>query len=239
LIVVSESAGIGKMDRNAAAQRQQSGLRITGLTIELGGRVVIDDLSIDVMQGEFITVLGNSGCGKTTLLRYIAGFVPARKGDVSIGGRRVTDTPPHRRNVGLLYQSYALFPHMTVFENVAFGLRARKMGEGEIQTQVAAALRSVRMSDHGLYRPAQLSGGMQQRIALARALVKTDVLLLDEPVSALDANLRAAAPRSANPRRFPNCVIYVTHTARDLVLQIECFSCRKAASRRWERRANG
>src|SRR5262245_35697941 len=170
------------MSSAASAGSHQSGVRIAGLTVELGGRVVLDDLSIDVERGEFITVLGNSGCGKTTLLRYIAGFIPARSGDVWIGERKVTDIPPHKRNVGLLYQNYARFPHMTVFENVAFGLRARKLKEADIRTHVDAALRSVRMTEYDNYRPAQLSGGMQQRIALARALViKPDVLLLDEP----------------------------------------------------------
>ncbi|HLI13621.1 MAG TPA: ABC transporter ATP-binding protein [Alphaproteobacteria bacterium] len=197
----------------------EAGVRVQGLTVELGGRLVLDDLSVEVRRGDFITVLGNSGCGKTTLLRYVAGFVPARAGSVWIAGRNVTDTPPHQRNVGLLYQNYALFPHMTVFENVAFGLRARRVAEHAIREGVASALRIVRMEEFSGYRPAQLSGGMQQRIALARALViKPDVLLLDEPLSALDANLRAAvrAELKTLHEAMPELtVIYVTHDRED------------------------
>lgn len=206
----------------AAAQSPDAGVRVSGLTISLGGRVVLDDLSVAVRRGEFITVLGNSGCGKTTFLRYVAGFVPARAGEVWIAGRNVTDVPPHQRNVGLLYQNYALFPHMTVFENVAFGLRARRAPIDEIRGRVASALRIVRMEAHEQYRPAQLSGGMQQRIALARALViRPDVLLLDEPLSALDANLRAAVRTElkALHEAMPELtVIYVTHDREDALV---------------------
>jgi 2-aminoethylphosphonate transport system ATP-binding protein len=195
---------------------------VAGLTVDLGGRTVLDDLSVEVARGEFITVLGNSGCGKTTLLRYIAGFVPARSGEVWIGERNVTEVPPHQRNIGLLYQNYALFPHMTVFENVAFGLRARSAAASDIRARVAAALRSVRMEGFESYRPAQLSGGMQQRIALARALViKPDILLLDEPVSALDANLRAAVRTEIKllHEAMPELtVIYVTHDREDALV---------------------
>jgi 2-aminoethylphosphonate transport system ATP-binding protein len=206
----------------SATQRSGSGVRVADLTVSLGGRIVLDDLSVDVARGEFVTVLGNSGCGKTTLLRYIAGFVPAVSGEVWIAARNVTDTPAHRRNVGLLYQNYALFPHMTVFENVAFGLRARSAPEADIRERVASALRSVRMEGYENYRPAQLSGGMQQRIALARALViKPDILLLDEPVSALDANLRAAVRTEIKllHEAMPELtVIYVTHDREDALV---------------------
>jgi len=206
----------------AAAREPASGVRIAGLTVELGGRVVLEELSAEVARGEFVTVLGNSGCGKTTLLRYIAGFVPARQGEVWIGARNVTEVPPHQRNIGLLYQNYALFPHMTVFENVAFGLRARNAPNAEVRERVAAALKSVRMEGFESYRPAQLSGGMQQRIALARALViKPDILLLDEPVSALDANLRAAVRTEIKllHEAMPElAVIYVTHDREDALM---------------------
>jgi 2-aminoethylphosphonate transport system ATP-binding protein len=206
----------------ASAASPGSGVRIVGLTVELGGRAVLDDLSVEVARGEFVTVLGNSGCGKTTLLRYIAGFVTAVRGAVWIAARDVTETPAHQRNVGLLYQNYALFPHMTVFENVAFGLRARSAQEPEIRKRVGAALRSVRMDGYDAYRPAQLSGGMQQRIALARALViKPDILLLDEPVSALDANLRAAVRTEIKllHEAMPELtVIYVTHDREDALV---------------------
>jgi len=184
--------------------------------------VVLDDLSAEVARGEFVTVLGNSGCGKTTLLRYVAGFVPARRGEVWIGARNVTEVPPHQRNIGLLYQNYALFPHMTVFENVAFGLRARNAPAAEIRERVAGALKSVRMEGFESYRPAELSGGMQQRIELARALViKPDILLLDEPVSALDANLRSAVRTEIKllHEAMPELtVIYVTHDREDALM---------------------
>ncbi|HEY6336818.1 MAG TPA: ABC transporter ATP-binding protein [Alphaproteobacteria bacterium] len=204
------------------AREKGIGVRVANLTVVLGGRVVLDDLSVDVERGEFVTVLGNSGCGKTTLLRYIAGFVPSPNGKVWIAGREVTEIPPHRRNIGLLYQNYALFPHMAVFENVAFGLRARGVPTAEIGPKVTSALRSVRMEEFERYRPAQLSGGMQQRIALARALViKPEILLLDEPVSALDANLRAAVRTEIKllHKAMPELtVIYVTHDRDDALM---------------------
>jgi 2-aminoethylphosphonate transport system ATP-binding protein len=198
------------------------GVRVADLTVRLGGRNVLDALSVEVARGEFITVLGNSGCGKTTLLRYIAGFVPAVSGEVWIAGRNVTRTPPHQRNLGLLYQNYALFPHMTVFENVAFGLRARGVAQDAIRERVAASLKVVRMGEFANYRPAQLSGGMQQRIALARALViEPDVLLLDEPLSALDANLRATVRTELKilHEAMPGLTfIYVTHDREDALM---------------------
>jgi 2-aminoethylphosphonate transport system ATP-binding protein len=219
-LAVTELTRIAAGD--ADARTVGSGVRVSSLTVALGGRTVLDDLSVEVERGEFVTVLGNSGCGKTTLLRYIAGFVPALRGTVSIAGRDVTDIPAHQRNIGLLYQNYALFPHMTVFENVAFGLRARATPEAEIRTRAAAALRSVRMEGFETYRPAQLSGGMQQRIALARALViKPDLLLLDEPVSALDANLRAAVRSEIKMlhEAMPELtIIYVTHDREDALV---------------------
>ena len=199
-----------------------AGVRVAGLAVRLGGKIVLNGLSVEVRRGEFITVLGNSGCGKTTLLRYVAGFVPALTGEVWIAGRNVTEVPPHQRNIGLLYQNYALFPHMTVFENVAFGLRARGVSRDEIRERVAASLRVVRMEEYQSYRPPQLSGGMQQRIALARALViKPDVLLLDEPLSALDANLRAAVRTELKTlhEAIPELtVIYVTHDREDALM---------------------
>jgi len=214
----TSSRTLPKSDASAGG----AGIRVKELTVELGGRVVLDDLSVDVERGEFITVLGNSGCGKTTFLRYIAGFVPAVRGTVRIADRDVTDMPPHQRNIGLLYQNYALFPHMTVFENVAFGLRARKIREDEIRGRVAASLRVVRMEDFAGYRPVQLSGGMQQRIALARALViEPDVLLLDEPLSALDANLRAAVRTELKTlhETMPGLtIVYVTHDREDALM---------------------
>ncbi|HEY0524503.1 MAG TPA: ABC transporter ATP-binding protein, partial [Stellaceae bacterium] len=144
-----------------------------------------------VPQGELLVLLGPSGCGKTTTLRIVAGFVEASEGRVRLGERDVTDEPPYRRNIGIVFQSFALFPHMTVFENVAFGLRRRRRPEAEIRRRVGEMLDLVRMEPLAQRMPRQLSGGQQQRVALARALaIGPDVLLLDEPLSALDAKLR-------------------------------------------------
>ena len=149
------------------------------------------DVSLDVAEGEFLVLLGPSGCGKTTTLRMIAGFVEPTAGTVKIGGRDVTTLPPWKRNTGLVFQNYALFPHLTVGQNVAFGLEMRKVAKAEADAKVMDALKLVQL-DHLIDRlPRQLSGGQQQRVALARALAfRPDVLLLDEPLSNLDAKLR-------------------------------------------------
>jgi 2-aminoethylphosphonate transport system ATP-binding protein len=200
------------------------GMRIAHLSVRYGARTVLDNLSLDIGAGEQLAVLGKSGCGKTTLLRFIAGFVKADglAGTLTVSGRDLTHMPPHKRNMGLLFQSYALFPHLTVSENVAFGLRARRMSSGEITRRVTDALKLVQMGDSGGHLPAQLSGGMQQRVALARALViEPDVLLLDEPLSALDANLRASVRSEfkALHERLPKLtVIYVTHDRDDALV---------------------
>ena len=166
-------------------------LALDRLTKLYGDHVAVDALSIEVADGEFLVLLGPSGCGKTTTLRMIAGFVEASQGRVSLGGRDITREPPHRRNIGVVFQNYALFPHLSVFENVAFGLRRRKRPEAEIRTRVARALGLVRLDGFAERLPKQLSGGQQQRVAIARALViEPDILLLDEPLSALDAKLR-------------------------------------------------
>ena len=149
------------------------------------------DVSLDVAEGEFLTLLGPSGCGKTTTLRMIAGFVEPTSGSVSIGGRDVTHLPPWRRNTGLVFQNYALFPHMSVVQNVGFGLEMRDIPKAERGPKIMEALRLVRLDHLADRLPRQLSGGQQQRVALARALVfRPDVLLLDEPLSNLDAKLR-------------------------------------------------
>ena len=151
----------------------------------------VRDFSLTIEQGELVVLLGPSGCGKTTTLRMIAGFVPVTSGRIRLGGRDVTGLPPHRRNTGLVFQGYALFPHLTAAENIAFGLEMRGLPEAVVREKVASALRLVRLDDLGDRLPRQLSGGQQQRVALARALViEPDVLLLDEPLSNLDAKLR-------------------------------------------------
>jgi putative spermidine/putrescine transport system ATP-binding protein len=156
-----------------------------------GDAVAVARVDLDVAQGELVVLLGPSGCGKTTTLRMIAGFIEATSGTIRIGTRDVTHDPPYRRNVGLVFQNYALFPHLTVFENVAFGLRRRKVAEADIARRVASALEMVQLGALAQRLPRQMSGGQQQRVALARALViEPDVLLLDEPLSNLDAKLR-------------------------------------------------
>jgi putative spermidine/putrescine transport system ATP-binding protein len=156
-----------------------------------GEFVAVDDFSLEVAEGELLVLLGPSGCGKTTTLRMIAGFTDASAGAVRIRDRDVTHEPPYRRNIGVVFQNYALFPHLTVFENVAFGLRRRRTRDEEITERVAGALALVKLDDLGQRLPRQLSGGQQQRVAVARALIiEPDVLLLDEPLSNLDAKLR-------------------------------------------------
>jgi putative spermidine/putrescine transport system ATP-binding protein len=166
-------------------------LQLSGISKRYGEVRAADDVSIDIADGEFVVLLGPSGCGKTTTLRIIAGFVEPTSGTVRLGERDVTTLPPWKRNAGLVFQSYALFPHITVAENVAFGLEMRKMSKAEMAPRIAEALRLVRLEQHADRLPRQLSGGQQQRVALARALVfRPDVLLLDEPLSNLDAKLR-------------------------------------------------
>jgi putative spermidine/putrescine transport system ATP-binding protein len=166
-------------------------LQLTGITKCYGDFKAADAVSLDIADGEFVVLLGPSGCGKTTTLRIVAGFVEPTSGSVHLGERDITGFPPWKRNTGLVFQSYALFPHMTVAENVAFGLEMRRMSKAEMMPKVMEALRLVRLDRLGDRLPRQLSGGQQQRVALARALVfHPDVLLLDEPLSNLDAKLR-------------------------------------------------
>ena len=187
---------------------------VVGLTKRYGAAVPVDAVSFSAGQGEFLTFLGPSGCGKTTTLRCIGGFTEADVGDILIGGVRVNGVPPHRRELGMVFQNYALFPHFTVFENVAFGLRIRKMAASAIATRVERVLGMVRLEGLGGRLPKQLSGGQQQRVALARALVyEPKVLLLDEPLSNLDAKLRVemrAEIRSLQ-KQLGITAIYVTH----------------------------
>ena len=156
-----------------------------------GSSIAVENMSLRIADGELVALLGPSGCGKTTTLRMIGGFVDATSGRISVGGKDVTRLPPSRRNMGFVFQNYALFPHMTVAENVAFGLQMRKTPKDETARKVREALARVRLGQYADRLPKQLSGGQQQRVALARALViEPDVLLLDEPLSNLDASLR-------------------------------------------------
>ena len=155
-----------------------------------GETFVVKNLNLDIANGEFLTMLGPSGSGKTTSLMMLAGFEPATHGEVFLAGRPINNVPPHKRGIGMVFQNYALFPHMTVAENLAFPLAVRKLGKEEITRKVARALEMVELPDFGTRRPAQLSGGQQQRAAIARALaMRPKALLFDEPTSALDPEL--------------------------------------------------
>jgi spermidine/putrescine transport system ATP-binding protein len=179
-----------------------------------GDQPVLGDIHLTINHGEFLTFLGPSGCGKTTILRLLAGFEHPSTGRVRIGGKDVTDLPPHKRAVNTVFQNYALFPHMTVFDNVAFGLRMRRTPAKVIEEDVFSALRMVKMETHHARRPSQLSGGQQQRVAIARAVVnKPLVLLLDEPLSALDYKLRKAMQIELKElrRTLGITFVFVTH----------------------------
>src|SRR4029077_19489348 len=174
----------------------------------------VRDLTLDVAQGEFLTLLGPSGSGKTTTLNMLAGFEPPTRGEIVLGGRPVDRLPPYERNIGMVFQNYALFPHMTVGENVAFPLSVRGMRRAEIAERVRRALEMVRLEAFAGRRPAQLSGGQQQRIALARALVfEPSLVLMDEPLGALDKKLREQMQIEIKllHERFGLTVLYVTH----------------------------
>src|ERR1700730_4801320 len=166
-------------------------LDIESLAKRYGDFYAVRDVSLTVADGEFLVLLGPSGCGKTTTLRMVAGFIEPTSGMVRLGGADVTLLPPWKRNAGMVFQSYALFPHLTVAQNVAFGLEMRKLARADIERRVEEVLALVRLKGYGDRLPRQLSGGQQQRVALARALaIRPDVLLLDEPLSNLDAKLR-------------------------------------------------
>jgi spermidine/putrescine transport system ATP-binding protein len=166
-------------------------VRLDRVTKRFGDVAAVDDLTLDIERGEFFSLLGPSGCGKTTTLRMIGGFEEPTEGTLYLGGKDVTDLPAYRRDVNTVFQSYALFPHLTVYENVAFGLRRKRVSKGEIHTRVIEILKLVDLPGFERRKPSQLSGGQQQRVALARALVnRPQVLLLDEPLGALDLKLR-------------------------------------------------
>jgi len=169
----------------------EADVRLDRVTKRFGDVIAVDDLTLDIERGEFFSLLGPSGCGKTTTLRMIGGFEEPSQGTIELGGKDVTDLPAYRRNVNTVFQSYALFPHLTVYENAAFGLRRKRVDGREIDRRVREMLRLVDLPGFEKRKPVQLSGGQQQRVALARALVNNpQVLLLDEPLGALDLKLR-------------------------------------------------
>ncbi|TCZ55441.1 ABC transporter ATP-binding protein [Roseicella aquatilis] len=198
----------------AGAESAGHALELRGLSKRYGGFTAVDAVSLRVERGQFLTLLGPSGSGKTTILMMIAGFVAPGEGAVLLDGRDITALPPERRDFGMVFQGYALFPHMTVAENVAFPLRVRRLGRAAREEKVRAALDLVQLSGFADRRPSQLSGGQQQRVALARALVfDPDLLLLDEPLSALDRKLRAELQEElkALHRRIGRTFVSVTH----------------------------
>lgn len=189
-------------------------INIENVQKAFGKVIAVDHLNLEIKDGEFFTFLGPSGCGKTTTLRMIAGFYYPTKGVVRFGDKDMTRVPPEKRNTGMVFQNYALFPHMTVFENVAFGLRVRKIASGELKARVQDVLRKVRLEQYADRQVSQLSGGQQQRVALARALViEPEILLLDEPLSNLDAKLRdeMRAEILRLQKEYKITTIYVTH----------------------------
>jgi spermidine/putrescine transport system ATP-binding protein len=202
-------------------------VRLERVTKDFGETVAVDDLSLDIAVGEFFSLLGPSGCGKTTTLRMIGGFEEPTRGTIYLRGRDVTDLPPHKRDVNTVFQSYALFPHLNVFENVAFGLRRRKVSSDEIQTRVERALKLVDLEGFEKRKPGQMSGGQQQRVALARALVnEPEVLLLDEPLGALDLKLRKQMQLELKriQQEVGITFIYVTHDQEEAMTMSDRFA---------------
>ena len=197
------------MDMTAA-----KGVIVEGVNLSYGTTHVLKDINLEIKPGEFFAFLGPSGCGKTTLLRLIAGFNIAQTGRVLVGGEDIGALPPWKRDVGMVFQSYALWPHMTVAQNVAFGLEERKIARSEVERRVKTALEVVGLSHLAQRRPSQLSGGQQQRVALARTIViEPKVLLLDEPLSNLDARMRVDVRRELRDlqQRLGITTIFVTH----------------------------
>ena len=189
-------------------------LEVLGVAKRFGAREVLKDISLNIASGEFLTLLGESGSGKTTLLRLVAGFEQPTAGEIWMGGQQLDTLPPYERRVNTVFQHYALFPHLSVRENVAYGLRVKRTSATETSGRVEEALRMVKMQEYAESRPSKLSGGQQQRVALARALVNRPLLLLlDEPLSALDANLRKQmqSELKALQRELGITFLFVTH----------------------------
>ena len=189
-------------------------VELRGIRKSFGNFVALNDVNFEIREGEFMTFLGPSGCGKTTCLRLISGFETPTAGQVLIGGRDVTFDPPYRRDVNQVFQSYALFPHLTIYENIAFGLRMKGVPTAEVKTRVDRVVEMTSLGEFVQRRPAQMSGGQRQRVALARAIVcEPKVLLLDEPLSALDAKLRAQMRLELKQlqKRLGITFVFVTH----------------------------
>ena len=196
-------------------------ITVRGLAKRFGVVTALQSLDIEIRAGEFFTLLGPSGCGKTTLLRIVAGFERQNAGDLVIAGEVANDVPAHKRDMGMVFQNYAIFPHMSVFDNVAYGLQQRKVSRKDIQSRVEEALALVRLEGYGKRFPDQLSGGQKQRVVLARALViEPRVLLMDEPLSALDAKVRVGLRRDIRlvQQKLGITTLYVTHDQEEALV---------------------
>lgn len=199
---------------SSAPHKANVAVQLDGVLKRFGDAIALHKISLTIHEGEFITLLGPSGCGKTTLLNLMAGFAEADGGEIFIDGDLVTEIPPYQREIGIVFQNYALFPHMTVEKNVGYGLRMRGVPKAEIAERVGQVLALVKLAGYGQRKPRELSGGQQQRVALARALViRPKVLLLDEPFSALDKNLRLSmqVELKAIQRKLGVTTVFVTH----------------------------
>jgi len=219
------------MTTTATPDQTSGSVTITGLTKTYGQATAVDGLDLEIRAGEFISLLGPSGCGKTTTLRMIAGFEKPDSGSIVIGGKDVVRLAPYQRDVNTVFQAYALFPHKSVAENVAYGLQQRKTPRAEIRERVVEALRMVRMLDFADRGPAQLSGGQQQRVALARALVnRPGVLLLDEPLGALDRQLREEMQLELKllQSRLGITFVFVTHDQHEALAMSDRIAIMRA-----------
>ena len=195
-------------------QENKSIIEVNAVSKFFGEKTALDNVTLNVKKGEFVTILGPSGCGKTTLLRLIAGFQTATEGEIKISGKEITQTPPHKRPVNTVFQKYALFPHLNVYDNIAFGLKLKKTPKQVIEKKVKAALKMVGMTDYEYRDVDSLSGGQQQRVAIARAIVnEPEVLLLDEPLAALDLKMRKDMQMELKEmhKRLGITFVYVTH----------------------------
>ena len=211
---MAERRGAAAKGEARPSNSENAFLKLDGVTKRYGEYMAVDNLHLDLPRGKLLGLLGPSGCGKTTTLRMIAGLLSISGGHIRVEGDDISQLPPHRRDIGLVFQNYALFPHMTVAENVGFGLEMRGIGRAEIRTRVEEALEMVRLPGYGPRKPREMSGGQQQRVALARALViRPRILLLDEPLSNLDAKLRDEMRVEIREiqQRLSITTVFVTH----------------------------
>lgn len=224
-------------ERTLATGKKQPMVEFKGIIKRFGDVVAVEKIDFSIEEGSLVTLLGPSGCGKTTLLRMVAGLEEPTEGDIYIKGKRINDTPVHKRNLGMIFQNYALFPHKTIYENVAFGLKYRNVSKEKTREKVSRALEMVRLPGVENRMPSQLSGGQQQRIAMARAIViEPDVLLMDEPLSALDENLREEMRREVDnlQRLLGVTTIFVTHDQREALSMSDKILVMKDGSKQQE-----